>query len=253
MPKVSVILAVYNGEKYLNDSIESILNQSFKDFELIIIDDGSIDSTSNIIQSYNSKKIISLQNSKNMGVAYSRNKAVLHSNSEFIAIQDSDDISLFNRLEKQIDFIKENAVVGSYAYKITDLNKEIGLLNYPFFFEKIGIKSIINFKLSPIIDPSSMFNREVFIKHGLYSLDERFRTAQDFELWCRLLNHGYSIKNILEPLIKYRINLKGVTKTKYKEMRESTNLIHKLFMEHSLVDPSFNKETYQQEHEYKAT
>jgi glycosyltransferase involved in cell wall biosynthesis len=111
-PQISVIMAVYNGEKYLAEAIESILNQTFKEFEFIIIDDGSKDNSLNIIKRYAKKdsRIIIIKNEKNMKLAWSLNKGLKIARGKYIARMDSDDISLTDRLEKQYYFLEKKEI-----------------------------------------------------------------------------------------------------------------------------------------------
>ena len=115
MPKLSVIMPAYNAEKYIGEAIESILNQTFTDFEFIIIDDGSSDHTADIIKGFHDERIRFIQNEKNSGVANTLNKGLELSQGEYIARMDADDISLPARFEKQVAFMEANpdvAVVG---------------------------------------------------------------------------------------------------------------------------------------------
>lgn len=106
-PSITVILPAYNAEKYILDSMDSILNQTYENFELIIINDGSTDSTANLILSRNDKRIILLENKKNLGIVNALNKGISMSKGQYIARMDSDDISAPRRLEKQIEFLSE--------------------------------------------------------------------------------------------------------------------------------------------------
>jgi len=111
-PKISVIMSVYNGEKYLREAIESILNQTFRDFEFIIINDGSTDKTSEILSSYNDPRIVIINNKRNIGLTKSLNKGLKMVKGEYIARQDADDVSLPERLERMVNFLDMNRDVG---------------------------------------------------------------------------------------------------------------------------------------------
>ena len=111
-PKVTVLMPVYNCEKYLRESIESILNQTFKDFEFLIINDGSSDKSAEIVESYNDNRINFVQNEKNIGLAASLNRGLDIAKGEYIARMDADDISLPERLEKQVRFMETNPQIG---------------------------------------------------------------------------------------------------------------------------------------------
>lgn len=105
---ISVIMTVYNGEKLLREAIDSILNQSYQEFELIIIDDGSTDSTLQIINSYHDPRIRLIENGQNRGQSYSRNLGIKQSQGEYIAIMDTDEIALPKRIETQYEYLKSN-------------------------------------------------------------------------------------------------------------------------------------------------
>ena len=118
MPAVSVILSVYNGEKYLAEAIDSILAQTFSDFELIIVDDGSSDSTASIARAYAQRdsRIRFMQLARNMGLADARNHGIAAARGEFATMMDADDISLPQRLEKQVGFLRANPAIGGRGH-----------------------------------------------------------------------------------------------------------------------------------------
>jgi len=111
-PKVTVLMPVYNGEKYLNEAIDSILGQTFKDFKFLIINDGSTDGTADILKSYKDSRIKVTNNEKNIGLTKSLNKGLKMAKSEYIARMDADDISLPTRLQKQVEFMDSHPKVG---------------------------------------------------------------------------------------------------------------------------------------------
>ena len=116
-PRITVLMSVYNGEKYLKEAIDSVLSQTFKDFEVLIINDGSIDKTSKILKTYKDPRIRIINNKKNIGLTKSLNKGLKLARGEYIARMDDDDVSKPNRLEKQFEFMEKNskyAVVGSF-------------------------------------------------------------------------------------------------------------------------------------------
>ena len=127
-PKVSVIMSVYNGEKYLKEAINSILNQTFKDYEFIIVNDASTDKSIKILEEYAKKdnRIGLIHNEKNIGLTRSLNKAIKSANGAYIARQDADDISLPPRLEEEVNFLDKHptvGLVGSYAWMIDEKGK----------------------------------------------------------------------------------------------------------------------------------
>lgn len=198
-PKISVIMSVYNGERYLREAIESILNQTFTDFEFIIVNDGSTDSSLEIIQSYDDERIKIINNEKNIGLTKSLNKALKVARGEYIARQDADDISLPNRFEEQIKYLErhpEVALLGTNIYKIDENGKIIGKY---IVLAKPSIKDLFNG--NQFNHGSVMFKKEVIDELGGYN--ELFKYAQDYELWLRIAKH-YNIRNVTQILYKLR-------------------------------------------------
>lgn len=250
--KISVVCCAFNAEKYLISSLDSLLLQSFDDFELILVDDGSSDDTQKILLDYKGKfkNCRLLVNSQNQGIPVSRNRALLSATGEYIAIHDADDISHPSRLERENTFLDEHPecfVVGSYAIKIDHSGNNIGSMVYPPQYTRDAFAIISRFKLNPIIDPTSMYRRATALKHGGYNMSDETKTALDFEMWCRMLCHGYLLSNIVEPLISYRINPTGVTKTKQQEMHAATDLIHSRFIRKNFKDPKLKASTFRQD------
>lgn len=229
MVKLSIVCTCYNTEKYIQESLDSVFNQTHKDYELILIDDASTDNTFSIIEKYiNTPNVKVIRNQINSGVFVSRTYGFLQAEGEYIAIHDSDDISLPNRFEKQISFLEKHkhiSVLGSHAVKIGEFGQVIGNMSYPTLDTPSGFKVITQYKLNPIIDPSAMICKKDLFDIGGYRLEERFRYAADFDLWCRMLCKGCLIWNLQEPLIKYRMNLEGCTVSKHGAMREATDVI----------------------------
>lgn len=195
---ISVIMSVYNAESTLSNAIKSILNQSMTDFEFIIIDDGSSDKSLEIIYNYQikDKRIIILKNKVNIGLTKTLNKAIQVASGKYIARQDADDISLSNRLEKQLNFLDNNedyVFCGTNGFR-KQTNEE--LLK---FFDYHDIKKNLILK-NCFVHPSIMIRNEAFKKYGFY--DESYRFAQDYELWCRLIyKYNLKAKNLKEKLI----------------------------------------------------
>ncbi len=203
-PLVTVLMSVYNGEKHLAGAIESILNQTFKDFEFLIVNDGSTDSSRNIILSYNDSRMQLIDNATNIGLTRSLNKGLELARGTYIARMDADDISLPARFEKQIAFMESNkdvAVCGTCGFYIDHhgiLRGDIQMnLNYDDIYSNIFLKN-------QLMHGSVIFNRKVIQSLGMY--DETYTNAQDYELWLRVLMNGYKIHNINDRVYYYRIN-----------------------------------------------
>lgn len=208
MPIISVIMSVYNGEKYLSEAINSVLSQDFSDFEFIIIDDGSTDKSLEVIKSFSDNRIKVIFR-ENRGLIASLNEAISLSTGQYIARMDADDICLSNRFFKQLEAFSNSEVglVGSWANKINENGEEVGMMAYPpLDYQKI--KSFF-IKHNPFIHSSVMIKKEVFDSVGVYN--PKYKHAEDYELWSRVLRK-FKALNIPEPLIKYRINNNGVTR-----------------------------------------
>jgi glycosyltransferase involved in cell wall biosynthesis len=215
-PIVSVVMAVYNGDQYLSESIESILNQSFWNFEFIIINDGSCDNSKQIIENYlnHDKRIRLLNNSCNRGLAYSLNRGINCARSGLIARQDADDISENNRLEHQINILELNpdiAVCGSWAYKIDEWGHKFS----SYRCKNKDIKFCLNYIGSPFPHGSVMMQRKVFNREPMYN--ELFKYTQDRELWFRLFKKGYKIHITEDYLYNLRITRNNTVKYSNKK------------------------------------
>lgn len=202
-PKISVIMSVCNGERYLKEAIDSILNQSFLDFEFVIVDDGSNDRTPGILREYlaKDKRIRIITNVDNIGLTKSLNKAIRVANGKYLARMDADDIALPGRLGKQIEFMENNpemGLLGTAYYEIDKQGKIIGSKFFPLVDKELR-KVLI--KYNPFFHASVMFKKEPLQKTSLY--DENIIRAQDYDLWFRLAKN-YKLANLAEPLMKRR-------------------------------------------------
>jgi glycosyltransferase involved in cell wall biosynthesis len=212
MPKVSVIMSVCNGEVYLNDCINSIIHQTYRHWEFIIINDASIDDSERIIRSYTDKRINQFVSKKHLGVAKALNIAIEKSTGDLIARMDADDVSERTRLEKQVKFFIDNpkyGLVGSYAFIIQDKH-DIIIKKFPSINKDIR-KVILSY--NPFIHSSVMFRRQIITKLGKYN--ESLNGAEDYDLWLRIAAE-YPVFNIPIPLVKYRINNNALS---YKKMK----------------------------------
>lgn len=204
-PKVSVVMSTFNAGKYLRNAIDSILNQTFKNFEFIVINDGSTDQSEQILATHKDKRIKIIKNEKNIGLSKSLNIGIKQSRAKFIARMDSDDISLPERLSKQINFMNrhpEISVLGSAYYEM-DERGHIKTL-YQVFIEDAQIKRILSFNtiMAYIPHPTVMFLKDALLDVGLYN--EGLKTTQDKDLFIRLAAKGYKFANLSEPLLKKR-------------------------------------------------
>lgn len=207
-PEISVIMPVHNGEKYLAEAIDSILNQSFIDFEFIIIDDGSTDHTIDIVRKYDDPRIILIINEYNLGIAKSINKGINLARGKYIARMDCDDISLPERLVKQITFLEKNpsiCVVACRAGLIDSNGNDLRMcLSEPQTIEEIKTQLP---RINCIVHPSVMIRADVA---KTYQYNEKMvtkrRDYEDYELWLRLISDNHKIAKSSEILIKHRMH-----------------------------------------------
>ena len=228
---ISVVMSVYNTEKYLKKAIDSILNQTFTDFEFIIINDGSTDGSLEIIQSYNDARII-LINQSNQGLSKSLNNGIRISKGKYIARMDADDISNCHRLEKQFNFLEKNVncvVVGSNA-NLIDLNGTyLYVSNNPCTWDEI--KKVLPKTI--FFHSSTMFIKDVFNKCDGY-MEEVIQFFEDGILWNRMVNYG-EFCNLSEALIDYRIVPTSITISKPKN-KEFSEIYTRVLADNSISD-----------------
>lgn len=251
MPKLSVITAVYNAERYIEESLDSVFAQPYTDFELILIHDSSTDNTLKLLEPYAERSNVTLlQNKYNEGYGFSRNRGFVAAQGEYIAIHDADDVSLPHRFQKEVKFLDERkdiTVVGGHAIRISDTGQIVGSMVYPPKDTRDAFRVINQFKLNPIIDPSSMFRRQPILDIGAYRMEPELKTVHDFDLWCRLLLEGHYLYNFQEPLIKYRINPAGVTRIQKQEQVEATDLVWAAFRRRSFPKVTLRRECFAQD------
>lgn len=208
MPKISVIMPAFNTEKYIAQAIESILGQTFDDFEFIIINDCSKDRTEEIILSYDDPRIVYVKNEENLGVAATLNKGFALAKGKYIARMDADDISLPERFAKQVAYLETHnncGVCGSNTILFGE-----GIEATPFIYSKQHRKIRGDaFFNSPFAHPSVMLRASVLKKQQL-CYDRSFEGVEDYHLWHKLLlvSEGH---NIQEPLLRYRLHSNQVT------------------------------------------
>lgn len=203
---VSVVMAVYNAEEYLCEAVESILNQTEKLFEFIIIDDGSTDGSLEILEEYalNDDRIVLLKNLINLGLPSSLNRGINLAKGEYIARQDADDRSAKNRLETQLLYALNHQdvdMIGSNAL-IIDMLGDVVCENRSFSSILDQQQAILNRK-AILYHGSAFIKKSVLLSVGLY--DTRFYYSQDGELWLRLLANGAKIHIIKDCLYHYRV------------------------------------------------
>lgn len=240
--KVSVLTPAYNVEKYIAETIESISSQSFKDFEFIILDDRSTDKTLEIANEYAKKdsRIKVFQNEVNLGIAGNRNKLLTLAKGEYIAWQDSDDISLPDRLEKQVKVLDEKREVGIVGGGLQLFNEK-GDLSKRLFAEDDLTLRISIFRYSPIAQPSAMVRKEVFETVGNYDL--KMPPAEDLDMSFRIGMH-YEFANVPEVVVRYREHPTSATFTKLKVIETNTIAMRLLYANTEFYKMTFIDEMY---------
>jgi glycosyltransferase involved in cell wall biosynthesis len=195
---VSVIMPVYNCQSYINEAIESILNQTFNNFELLLIDDHSNDGTLESIRSYTDPRIVIIEKQQKTGLVASLNQGISLAKGKYIARMDGDDISLPTRMQTQVDFFEQHpdvAICGT-AYQVIGTGEKV---SYSTQHDDIKIALL---QYCPIGHPTVMLRTDFLRQHNLF-YDERFEAAEDYELWTRAIWLG-QIVNIPNVLLNYR-------------------------------------------------
>ena len=222
-PKISVVVIAHNAAEYIDESIQSILEQTQDDFELIVVDDSSSDETYKKAKKFEAldERVLAYRNLKNMGVGYSRAKGVSLAKGKYVAWQDADDISLSDRLQKQSDYLDKNLDVGVVGGGVEFFIGTDSINTRKYFKNDADARRFI-FRQSPVAMPASMFRKEVFEKVG--NFDENLRLCEDQEIFFRAGEH-YKFANLEEVVVKYRQSETSVTANSLRRMERQTLLI----------------------------
>ncbi|NJR66729.1 MAG: glycosyltransferase [Leptolyngbyaceae cyanobacterium CRU_2_3] len=217
IPIVSVVMSVYNNARYLPAALDSILNQTFKDFRFLLVDDGSTDDSRSIVQTYAAKdtriQLIERSNpQENWGLARSLNQLLSQATGEFIARMDADDISLPDRFARQVEFLRQHSevvCVGSSLNWIDEKGRFVGHCTMPEHNEEI--QTLLLGGVSMLHHPCTMFRRIPVIQLGGYN--ESMIASSDLDLWLRLGEVG-KLANLPETLLLYRLHSQSITNAK---------------------------------------
>lgn len=228
MPKVSVLMTAYNSGKYIAQAIESILGQTFTDFEFIIINDGSTDNTANIVKLYakQDKRIKFIDNKKNQGLIAVLNQGLDLCTGKYIARMDSDDIAINTRFEVQVKYMDENpnvGVVGGWHEKFGDDIKP-QIRKYPL---RVTLLDMLVFG-TPISHPTAMIRTSVLRDNNIY-YNPDFPHAEDYEIWAQIARVA-PIHNIPMVMLRYRWHTTNVSVTAQQTQRDSANRIQRRIM-----------------------
>lgn len=201
-PLVSILMPVHNTALYLHEAMDSMLAQTFSDFELIVLNDCSPDNAEEILDTYDDPRIVRYMGEKNVGLANVLNVGIEMAKGEYIARMDSDDISLSNRLQFQVDYLEKHPDVDLVSVGMRLFGAKEGTWIRELNPEKVKIEALFH---SPVLHASSVWRRDSFEKHGL-----RFRQemvpAEDYDLWARAMLKGLKLVNLPEVLYEYRIH-----------------------------------------------
>lgn len=213
-PKVSVIIPTYNVERYIDECIESILNQTYSNFEIVICDDCSTDNTLNYIKKYKDLSNVKvLSNDKNINQAATRNKCIEASSGEYILIQDADDISSPRRIELLLNAFEENVdFVGSacYCFNSKDGKYEKWIKRYKYPLPQHLLSGI------PFVHGSMLFRKDCLLDVGGYRQSKHTKRGEDYDLIMRLYAKGYRGKNIGDLLYGYRVDGETLKRRSFK-------------------------------------
>jgi glycosyltransferase involved in cell wall biosynthesis len=249
---LTVLIPVYNGEKYLDSAINSILNQTFTRFEFLIINDGSTDHSEEIIRSYTDPRINYVKNDGNKGIVATLNIGLEMSRGKYIARMDADDIAFPDRLEKQLNFMLSNPeckLCGTNAIAINEIGQQAYKLKRSYLMDDIKVQHLFR---NSFIHPSVMLDAAV-AKKFKYSSNHQY--AEDYYLFSQI-TLNYKVANLKDNLLNYRIHPENITSKKQDEMNKSemktmnfllSNLFDEqvsdqtVFIHHSFLTRNFEK------------
>jgi glycosyltransferase involved in cell wall biosynthesis len=220
--KVSVVIPVHNGEKYLAQAIESVLGQTFRDFELLIVDDGSTDGSAAIGNKYVEKdRRVRLISQSNGGVVSAGNQGLREARHEWVARLDADDVFLAEKLDRQVAFIRRNPdvkIVGTLAWFINEKGRKLGLVGTEGPFCREDFQRLTRDD-APVffVHSSTLMHRQTVLSVGGYR--DQFILAEDVDLWIRMAGAGHLMLKVDEPLLLYRLHGASLTMTRNAEQR----------------------------------
>lgn len=212
---VTVLMPVYNAELYLKNTIDSILNQTYTEFEFLIINDGSIDGSEEIIKSYTDPRINYVKNDKNLKLIKTLNKGIDLAKGKYIVRIDADDFALKDRLAIQVEFMERNSGIiasGSFYYVINEFNERIEDKQLPITNQEICFSMLF---FNPICHPSVIWRNDIVKNNKIY-FKEEYIHAEDYKFWYDLSQFGH-LANISKKLIEYRIHDQQVSSVYSKE------------------------------------
>ena len=233
-PLVTILLPVYNGEKYLRDAIQSVLDQTYKDFEFLIINDCSSDKTDEIVKSFDDPRIRYIVHNENKRLIYTLNEGISLANGKYLARIDADDLAFNTRIEEQVSFLEKNldyVLIGTKVNLIKDDQNTDETIDY--FTDDVDLKFALCF-YNPFVHPSIMMRLEIIQYKNLF-FDYNFVHAEDYEFWTRLSIHG-KIANLNTTLNFYRIHNNQISNIYADIQQDQTNRIQLKYLNNILND-----------------
>ncbi len=223
--RVSVLMGIYNCGSTLGSALDSLMNQSFKDFKVILCEDGSSDNTLEVASAYSKQyeNIVLIRNERNMGLNYTLNHCLEFADTEYVARMDGDDESLPSRLEKEVHFLDSHhdfAIVSSSMIRFDENGdfKTDEVIEYPQIIDLL--------KRCPISHPACMIRTEAIKKVGGYSEGKRLLRQEDYHLWFKMYAAGYKAYNIPEPLYRFRDDKNAYKRRNWLDRKNEMHVIN---------------------------
>ena len=223
MPEISVVIPTYNRAGLVREALLSVLHQTFQDFEVIVVDDGSTDNTREQVVSFQEDDRVTYIYQENQGPSEARNTGIRASKGKYVALLDDDDIALPQRLERQFNFLERNkncALLGTACHEINEDESILRTIQLPSTDIEIRWTLLFN---SSFVHSSVMLRKEALLAVGSYISDDKYSCVDDYELWSRLSRH-YQAANLPEVLLKYRKNPLGISIVK-REIQEKQSIL----------------------------
>lgn len=225
-PLVSVLMSVYNAEKYLNEAIQSVLTQTYENFEFIIVDDGSEDNSLSIINQIKDERIRLIVNEKNKGLIYSLNKGLEAAVGKYIIRMDADDISDPERFDTQIRYMEKHPEIGISGTAYQSFGE--GFVSQTRVLESDPLQNQANLMFFPVLAHPSVIMRKSVLDENNLRYREEFKNAEDYGLWVEASNFT-KISNVKKKLLNYRILDKSITRQANKDFNSRFNIHKKIY------------------------
>lgn len=234
-PRVTVLMSVFNGEVYLREAIDSILSQTYHNFEFVIYDDCSTDNTSKIIKSYVDPRIIYRKNQKNEGLTHNLADGVSRSNADYIARMDADDIAYPQRIAKQVEWLDAHpdiCILGSAVSYFQDTPSNSNIAVQPTDDASIKATLFISFTL---MHPSIMIRRDTLVKNGV-NYNPEYRCSQDHALYLDCIRKGLNFANLSQPLLYMRAHAGSISRARHGYQQECSQRARFNFLRETGLD-----------------